>query len=230
MRRSVTNKIRFILDELIPPIVRDSRWFMGIVCLIYFKGKIPPRFMDFKALSVNMSDQEIKEYYTLIGSYENDRAGDLSTQTEEYIFKKIGKKKYTLLDVGCGKGHFLKMAKKFEYVVEGCDFVKTLVGLDNKFTQCSAERLTFSEKSFDIVTCFHTLEHVRNIQVAIEEIKRVARKKIVIVVPCQRYYRYTVDLHLHFFPSADSLIKLMGLRQYSCTNIGGDLVYVGRIN
>jgi len=30
------------------------------------------------------------------------------------------------------------------------------------------------------------------------------------VVPRQRYYRYTVDYHLHFFPSAAPLEHLLG--------------------
>lgn len=32
------------------------------------------------------------------------------------------------------------------------------------------------------------------------------------MVPRQRYYRYTVDYHLHFFPSASPLEHLLGGR------------------
>ncbi|MFM2048604.1 MAG: hypothetical protein RI955_1152, partial [Bacteroidota bacterium] len=39
MNRSLTNTIRFILDECIPPLIRDSRWFMYPFFYIWYKGK-----------------------------------------------------------------------------------------------------------------------------------------------------------------------------------------------
>lgn len=44
---------------------------------------------------------------------------------------------------------------------------------------------------------------------AAAELRRVA-SRVIAVVPCQRYYRYTVDYHLHFFPHAGPLERLLG--------------------
>jgi SAM-dependent methyltransferase len=232
MRRSLSNKIRFVLDECIPPVVRDSRWFMYPVFFVYFRGKIPSGYMDFKTLSLKMTDEEIEKFYADIGYYGRGRETDTSEKNIEYIFKKFkeaGQEQATLLDVGCGGGDFLRRAEKQGYMVAGCDIMNTPGTEMFKYKKCNAERLTFPDQSFAVVTCLHTFEHVRDIQAAATELKRVAQKLVVVVVPCQRYYRYTVDLHLHFFPSAASLINLMGLKEYSCINIGGDLVYVGRV-
>lgn len=233
MRRSLTNKIRFVLDECIPPVVRDARWFMYPVYFLFFKGKIPPGYIDFKTLSWRMSDEEIEKFYSGVGYYGKSREIDSSDKTIKYIFKRLaedGQTEKTLLDVGCGSGAFLGLAHSQGYDVVGCDIMSASEIKDFQYTKCYAEKLPFPDRAFTIVTCLHTLEHVRNVQAAVKELKRVARRLVVVVVPCQRYYRYTVDLHLHFFPSADSLISLIGLKEFSCTNIDGDLVYVGMVS
>ncbi|MDZ7363780.1 MAG: class I SAM-dependent methyltransferase [candidate division KSB1 bacterium] len=38
-----------------------------------------------------------------------------------------------------------------------------------------AENMPFSDKTFDYVTCCHTLEHVKDLDKAVAELKRVAR-------------------------------------------------------
>jgi hypothetical protein len=58
-------------------------------------------------------------------------------------------------------------------------------------------------------------------------LKRIARKQLVITVPCQRYYYYTLDLHIHFFPLKSMLINAMGIDNHTCVNQAGDLVYIG---
>jgi ubiquinone/menaquinone biosynthesis C-methylase UbiE len=66
--------------------------------------------------------------------------------------------------------------------------------------------LPFAPCAFDTVICTHTLEHVQNLTAAIDELRRVTRRRLIIVVPRQRPYRYTFDLHLHFFPYKHSLL------------------------
>ena len=46
----------------------------------------------------------------------------------------------------------------------------------------------------------HTLEHVQRIDLALAELRRVAKHRLIIVVPKERPYRYSFNLHLHFFP------------------------------
>ena len=78
--------------------------------------------------------------------------------------------------------------------------------------------LPFRTAAFDTVVCSHTLEHIPDLWRAAAELRRVA-KRVIVVVPCQRYYRYTVDYHLHFFPQAGPLERLLGGR---ATLIDGD--------
>jgi ubiquinone/menaquinone biosynthesis C-methylase UbiE len=87
------------------------------------------------------------------------------------------------------------------------------------------EVLPFSDHSFDTVLCAHTLEHVRRFEDAVAELVRVTRRRLLVNVPCQRYYRYTVDYHLQFFPEPEQLLLRMGLPGATCERINGDLCY-----
>jgi ubiquinone/menaquinone biosynthesis C-methylase UbiE len=98
---------------------------------------------------------------------------------------------------------------------------------DVAFREGAAEALPFADDAFDTVVCTHMLEHVQDLPRAIAELRRVASRRLVVVVPAQRPYRYTFDLHLHFFPYPSTLLAAMGpARRNSCRNVGGDLFYV----
>ena len=92
-----------------------------------------------------------------------------------------------------------------------------------------AENIPLENKSIDTVICTHVLEHVIDIKQAISEIRRVARKRIIIVVPCERPYKYTFNLHLRFFPYIHSFLLEMlpfNKEKVVCEKIGGDIYYV----
>lgn len=52
MNRNLTNAIRFILDECIPPIIRDSKLFMYPLFYIWFKGKNIEKVMNLNRSSM----------------------------------------------------------------------------------------------------------------------------------------------------------------------------------
>jgi hypothetical protein len=56
----------------------------------------------------------------------------------------------------------------------------------------------------------------------------VAGKRLIVVVPRQRPYRFTFDLHVHFFPYAWSLELVLATDgpPGRCRLIGGDWFYV----
>ena len=95
------------------------------------------------------------------------------------------------------------------------------------FYEDNVETLKFSDKEFDTVICTHTLEHVRNMHLAISELRRVG-KKLIIIVPKQRAYKYTFDLHLNFFPYFHSLLSVMGKvnGEVICEDVDGDIFYM----
>ncbi len=230
MNRGFTNTIRFIIDECIPPVIRDSRWFMYPFFWFWFKGKKIRLYMDFKKLAWKMSDEEFIQCYRDLDCRATDRPTDLNRKSIDHMLAVLDPTANSVLDVGCGRGEWLKILKQKTHLqLTGCDvFEKPLVeGVDYK--QGLIESLPFADKSIDIVTCNHTIEHIRDLDKAISELKRVARKQLIIVTPKQRYYYYTMDLHLHFFPIKENLTELIGIENSECVNCGGDWCYSAKM-
>lgn len=228
LSRDFTEKIRFIIDQCVPPIIRDLRWFMILPLRFVFKSKANI-FLDFKQKANQLSRKQFEDIYKIIGT-EEWRITDLNSGSIEKILKSIKGK--TVLEVGCGKGY---LAKKLadKYLITAAD-----IAIDEhlkkispmiKLKAANIEALPFKNMSFDTVISTHTLEHVQNIYTAISELRRVTKKRLIIVVPKQRPYQYTFDLHLHFFPYIFSLMMVMNdgkKRRSVCNEIGRDLFYI----
>ena len=84
--------------------------------------------------------------------------------------------------------------------------------------------LPFADNSFDIVLCTHTLEHIREPKKALDELIRVAKQRLIIVVPRQREYRYTVDFHINFFPYMYSFRRFIGIENALYLDLKGDFL------
>ena len=102
----------------------------------------------------------------------------------------------TILDAGCGNGIITnKLIAKYQ--VTGLDISPAAL----KYLQCpsvqaSITEIPFPDRSFDAVICNEVLEHLDNVslQKAFPELKRVAKKYIIISVPHKEqlkklYYR-----------------------------------------
>ena len=66
---------------------------------------------------------------------------------------------------------------------------------------------------------------MRDFDKAVRELCRVTRRHLLIVVPCQRYFRYTIDYHLHFFAEPEELVRRLRLPACHCAKVDGDLCY-----
>jgi SAM-dependent methyltransferase len=102
----------------------------------------------------------------------------------------------TLLDYGCGRGECLNYAAKLGFVVTGADVDPECVRLSAKYGPAIALSPTdplsqFGARSFDVVTCFHVLEHVDNPKEVLTAIGQIARSFVVLAVPNLRYLHRT---------------------------------------
>ena len=85
-----------------------------------------------------------------------------------------------LLDVGCGTGIGSDL---FDCIRTGIDTSKELLSQFNG-TQIlgRAEELPFDDKSFDLVLSVTAIHNFSDIKKALDEIRRVAKKKVVITI------------------------------------------------
>ncbi len=225
LSRNFTNVFNWILDNLIPPCFRDSRIIMTPFFLLLFRKKYR-RFMDFKENVLNLNSEEIIEYYKELSSHHINRKTDLNKESINFILNNIEGK--SVLDISCGSGFLAEeIVKKHSMNVVGVDFIipdKIKASVNPEFVESSIEKIPFPDNHFDTVISTHTLEHVVDIQLAISELRRVCRKKIIIVLPRQRNYKFTFDLHAHFFPYKYSVLSLMK-NKGTCFSLRNDWVY-----
>ena len=231
MNRRTTNAIRFVLDELLPPIIRDSKVFMYPL-YVFAYGKLDVRReMAFKELVRGWSSADYQDFYrSLTSSISRRRVTDLNAPSVTRILAELANAT-TVVDVGCGNGWLLAQIgeSRPEISLFGVDVVDAprITG-KYRYTRGVVERLPFQDDAFDVVVCTHTLEHLLDLKGAVAELTRVTRHKLVVVVPRQRPYRYTLDEHVNFFRHRYELVDAIGLDEFTCDNVSGDWVYVGR--
>jgi hypothetical protein len=63
------------------------------------------------------------------------------------------------------------------------------------------------------------LEHVKLLDAAVAELKRVARHKVIVLVPKQPFRLYAENYHTQFFTNQNDVIKAFGLERYECREI-----------
>lgn len=231
INRSTTSAVSYLIDNFLPVFIRDSKWFMRFFFRMAYKSRDVEQYMEFKSEMYTLTSDRLKSYYENYNSIGTERQTDLSEKSIHYILSSIDSEVKSVLDVGCGKGYFAALAADRGFDVTASDFVSytnNCIDADKiKFVRSNLERLSFSDNAYDVVTCHHTLEHILSIREAVTELKRVARRQVIVTVPCQRFFYYTVDLHLHFFPKKEMLVNLMDLSDYSIKKVRGDWVYVG---
>jgi ubiquinone/menaquinone biosynthesis C-methylase UbiE len=132
----------------------------------------------------------------------------------------------SVLDVGCGAGH---ITNKFFGLgiprVTGCDISPYRIDFAKElYPKCNFEvgsilDLKYGEDSFDLVVGIEILEHMEDLDKAIEEMRKVTRKWVLITVPFEQKIievlcpyclnHFNVDGHMHSFKTLD-IVNLVG--------------------
>lgn len=230
MKRELTAKIRYVLDELVPPIIRDSRWFMWPFYVLAYGTLSVRGFMDFKSKAYSMTELEYKKFYSALGnSISRRRVTDLNEASIQFIASALpSDADMSLLDVGAGNGYLMtRLAELREWKrIAGVDVV---AGKDEsgrfEFHSGIVPSLPFGDKEFDVVACTHVIEHLLDVDASVKELLRVTKKRLIIVVPRQRYYYHTLDEHLNFYPQIEPLLRFFRPYPVTCTLQDGDWAF-----
>src|ERR1700692_94182 len=102
MKRETTNHIRFVIEDLLPPIVRDSTLFKGVASSVW--GNHIQRLALFRQRAAFLSPEEYEALYRAHPRVHDET--DNSVECVRLITEHcVGE---SVCDVGCGTGFLLK--------------------------------------------------------------------------------------------------------------------------
>ena len=109
-----------------------------------------------------------------------------------------------VLDVGCGVGQYVKVANLLGYKAEGLEFSRQAVEIAQahgmNVRQGDMRAMPYEDASFDLVIAGGSMEHFRDTETAVREVRRVLKPSGILVgnVP----YRYTLFIFAKFVQQA----------------------------
>jgi 2-polyprenyl-3-methyl-5-hydroxy-6-metoxy-1,4-benzoquinol methylase len=218
------------------PVCNSSAFTPFVECIDYTvskdKFKIVQCECGFRFTNPRPEEAEAGKYYQSEDyiSHSNTKKGlvnNLYQVARKFTLKRklklvnevSGKQNGNLLDLGCGTGEFLNTCKESGWKVEGIEpspdaraFASQQYGLTvhevNKWDQ-------FSDATFDVVSAWHVLEHVYQLEETAKQVKRILSPDgtFVVALPnCSsadaEFYKqfwaaYDVPRHIWHFTPAD---------------------------
>ena len=136
------------------------------------------------------------------------------------LINSLQPNKGKILDIGAGTGDFLSVAKNDGWQtigVEPSDKAKSIA--KNKGVSFVEQTCELENHSFDMITMWHVLEHVPDIDQQIKELKRLLKPTgtLIIAVPnfksfdAKHYGKFwaAFDVPIHFWHFSKTAIKLL---------------------
>jgi ubiquinone/menaquinone biosynthesis C-methylase UbiE len=230
VKRESVNAIRYLLEEWIPPVLRDSapmRWLFR-----RYWGGFVDDLEKFRANIHHVTPAQYADIYQRMPRIQEGTDNSVACIDRLAGLMLPG----SVCDVGCGTGHLVGVlssrAAPGTHEFTGVDF-QIEPGIQQRhpgarFVEADIEKLPFADGEFDTVICTHVLEHVLHIDRAIAELRRVARRRLLVIVPLEREYRFTFNPHVHFFPYPHSFLRHVVPVPASARTetIGRDLLYI----
>lgn len=153
----------------------------------------------------------------------------------------------SLLDYGCGTGHFLLAAKKKGWTITGIEpnnQARNAAELKLDLQILSDLQNSDNKEEYDVITLWHVLEHVHDLKETVNILKNKLSKtgKLIIAVPnpnsydaqfYQEYWAaYDVPRHLYHFTqiSMSNFLKMEGLQIDNTLPMKFDSFYVSLLS
>lgn len=195
LSKKLTVRINKLIELFVPPILADRKW---VACLFnYLQGR------GFRYYDVTKDPVDFPRC---------NRGSDCTdTMLNAAASLVLGKR---VLDIGCGSGHFIKKLAQNSTECIGIDPNQVNEKGENwQILKGLVEDFDFQKLSFDTVVSFKTLEHIPAPKNILQSWRKLARHRIILVLPCQRYRRYVYDGHINFFPDEFQLRNQLGLSE-----------------
>lgn len=113
----------------------------------------------------------------------------------------------TLLDVGCGTGDFIQVAKQNNWKVTGIEpneQARSIANKKNKDSVFNVDQLVkLQPQSFDVITLWHVLEHLPNLEEDMATFKKLLKPTGTLIIAVPNYKSYDAQYYKEFWAAYD---------------------------
>ena len=145
---------------------------------------------------------------------------NIALKNKLHLINSLQPNKGRILDIGAGTGDFLSIAKKDGWQTTGVEpSTKAKSIAINKGVSFVEFTTELENNSFDVISMWHVLEHVPDLDKQIKELKRLLKPKgtLIIAVPnfksfdAKYYGKFwaAFDVPIHFWHFSKTAIKLL---------------------
>ena len=121
------------------------------------------------------------------------------------LIDSLDKEEKKILDIGCGTGDFLNVCKKNNYKVFGVEPNENANKIaSNKIGGKLVKNLNeILESQFDIITLWHVLEHVPNLEEYISQIKKLLKPSGYLIIAVPNFKSFDADYYKQYWAAFD---------------------------
>jgi len=120
------------------------------------------------------------------------------------LINELQKSRGSLLDIGAGTGDFLLVAKENGWKTVGIEpSEKAKAIAQRKGVELKSSLSDFADHSFDIITMWHVLEHVPNLENQIKELKRLVKPDGSIIIAVPNFKSFDANYYKEFWAAYD---------------------------
>ena len=120
------------------------------------------------------------------------------------LINDLQKSKGNLLDIGAGTGDFLLVAKENDWKTIGFEpSEKARTIAQKKGVELKSNLSDFENNSFDVITMWHVLEHVPDLENQIKELKRLLKPNGSILIAVPNFKSFDANYYKEFWAAYD---------------------------
>ena len=148
---------------------------------------------------------------------------NISLKRKLRLINTLTSEEKTLLDVGCGTGDFLKIAQENNWKVSGTEPNEKARQIANAKTNNAVfkieQLLQFEKQSFDIITLWHVLEHLPNLEDQLSVLKSLLKENGTLIIAVPNYKSFDANYYKTFWAGFDVPRHLWHFDQESLQNL-----------
>ncbi len=132
----------------------------------------------------------------------------ISLKRKLKLINSFSSEEKKLLDVGCGTGDFIQIAQQNNWTVSGIEPNKDAREIANSKTNDSVynieQLLEFPKQSFDVISLWHVLEHLPNLEEQISILNSLLKENGRLIIAVPNYKSYDAMYYKNFWAAFDA--------------------------